>query len=489
MYLIAKVIATGFLLLCLNSTVQAQDFDEWRQQHEGEFKEFKDERDTAFLKMLDEIWTEVESIEPDPVFDEPKIDLLPEAEIRPSVEEVDSEENEAVKVRPNIFSTAPPLPELIEEESFRAPEGSHTSEVIYYEKKLPFYYFRENMAHLRGLPSQESMKRYWEEMSRTEYKVLTDRLSQIIDRMNLNDWGVLNLTSKFGDEIYGSPGNNSRLFVWFMMTKLGYDVKAGFSEGYVYVLFQSEYRISNTRFFTLNGVRYYIILLDENATRPSTITTYEGDYPEIDRVFTLDIQQLPLLPGKMNSRELSFTWRQKEYAFSVPYNQNMVDYYRHFPTTEVHAYTMAANSEVTVNALLENLGAVIDGKNQSEAINILLRFVQTAFDYKTDTSQFGKQKFMLPEEILYYPYSDCDDRAILFAFLTHHLMGAEVVGLRYPGHLATAVNVDEDVDGDTLFYNGKRYVIADPTYINATAGMTMTKFRGVSPAIVPLFLN
>lgn len=489
MYLITKIITAGVLLLCLNSTIHAQDFDEWQQQHEGEYQEFKNERDAAFLNMLQEVWVEVEGIEPDPVFDEPKIDILPQAVNTPEVEDQGIEEKETIWVRPKFTGTTPPSSELIEAESFNAPEGSYTSTVSYFKTELPFYYYEENRVRLQGSPSQESMKHYWEEMSRTDYEVFTNRLRHIIDGMNLNDWGVLKLAGMFGNQIHGSSGNNSRLFVWFMMTKLGYDVKAGFSGGEIYVLFPSEYRISNTRYFTLNGRSYYVILVDKNAKKPGSITTYDGNYPEAKALLNLNIQQLPLLSEQIHSRELRFTWGQEEYKFSVPYNQNVVDYYRQFPTTEVHIYTMAANSDITINALFENLGTIIDGKTQIEAINILLRFVQTAFDYKTDTRQFGKQKFMLPEEIIYYPYSDCDDRAILFAFLTHHLIGTEVVGLRYPGHLATAVHVDEDVDGDTIFYYGKQFVMADPTYINAPTGVTMTKYQGVSPTVVPLFLN
>lgn len=477
------------MLNCVNSTIQAQDFDEWREQHQKEFQEFKDERDAAFLKMLEEMWMEVEGTDSEPLFDEPKIDIIPQIEPSSSVEEVDIKITETVKIHANMPNTDLPSSEIIEEELFSTPDGSYTSEVIYYEVELPFYYFRENLVRISGLPTQKSMKRYWEEMSRTDYHIFIDRLSQIIDRMKLNDWGVLKLTGMFGDQIYGSYGNNTQLFVWFMMTKLGYDVKAGFNEEGVYVLIPLEYKISNTRYFTINGRRYYIILLNKNARKPHSVITYEGNYPETETLFTLNIQQLPILPEQVNSRELRFTWQQKDYNFSIPYNQNVIEYYRQFPTTEIHVYTMGANSEMTINALFENLSAIIDDRSRTEAINILLRFVQTAFDYKTDFRQFGRQKFMLPEEILYYPYSDCDDRAILFAFLAYHLVGAEVIGVRFPGHLATAVQVDEHIDGDTLFYNGKQYVIADPTFINATVGMTMSKFRGVSPEFVPLFLN
>ena len=68
-----------------------------------------------------------------------------------------------------------------------------------------------------------------------------------------------------------------------------------------------------------------------------------------------------------------------------------------------------------------------------EFVGILLNFVQTSFDYQTDEEQFGREKYFYPEEILAYPFCDCEDRAAFFARLVRNLTGLEVVGLDYPG--------------------------------------------------------
>jgi hypothetical protein len=110
--------------------------------------------------------------------------------------------------------------------------------------------------------------------------------------------------------------------------------------------------------------------------------------------------------------------------------------------------------------------------------------VQTSLKYETDDQQFGEENYLFPEETLFYPYSDCEDRAILFAWLVHSLLNLQVVGLDYPGHVATAVHFNESVKGDGFDYQGKRYVVADPTYINANAGMTMPEFKKYTPNII-----
>ena len=119
-----------------------------------------------------------------------------------------------------------------------------------------------------------------------------------------------------------------------------------------------------------------------------------------------------------------------------------------------------------------------------------MNFVQTAFDYKTDEQQFGYEKYFYPEEVIAYPYSDCEDRSALFAWLVSNYTDAKVVGLQYEGHLATAVcfGEDTDIEGDMFSYAGKRYYVCDPTYINASIGMTMPQFKDKMPKIIKMKL-
>ena len=86
----------------------------------------------------------------------------------------------------------------------------------------------------------------------------------------------------------------------------------------------------------------------------------------------------------------------------------------------------------------------------------------------------------------YYPYCDCEDRSILFSRLVRDLMGLDVVLIYYPGHLATAVKFSSEVKGDYITYQGDRYTVCDPTYINAPVGMTMPDMDNASAFVVVL---
>jgi hypothetical protein len=107
---------------------------------------------------------------------------------------------------------------------------------------------------------------------------------------------------------------------------------------------------------------------------------------------------------------------------------------------------------------------------------MILRFVQTSFKYKTDDEQFTYEKVFFPEETLYYPYSDCEDRSIMFSYLVETLLDLDVVAVKYDGHLSTAVNFSTKIKGSGFTYKNKKYTIADPTYINANIGRIMPKY-------------
>lgn len=119
------------------------------------------------------------------------------------------------------------------------------------------------------------------------------------------------------------------------------------------------------------------------------------------------------------------------------------------------------------------LQKAIAGKSEQDAANMLINFVQTAFVYEYDDKVWGGDRIFAADETLYYPYSDCEDRAILFTRLVRDLMGLETALVYYPGHLAAAVRFNENIPGDYFVIGDKRYLVCDPTYIGANIGRTM----------------
>ena len=142
-------------------------------------------------------------------------------------------------------------------------------------------------------------------------------------------------------------------------------------------------------------------------------------------------------------------------------------------------------SDEAKTALYPVLREAMKGKDEIMAVNMLLDFVQSALAYLDDRQQFGHERPLFPDETLFYPYSDCDDRAILFACLVEELTSLETLFLKYPNHIAVGVAFSQAVEGDTVEHEGKRYLVCDPTCIGATVGQSPNKHKNNTPIVAP----
>ena len=116
---------------------------------------------------------------------------------------------------------------------------------------------------------------------------------------------------------------------------------------------------------------------------------------------------------------------------------------------------------------------VIGGLSDYEAVDRLCNWVQTAFEYEYDDKVWGADRAFFADETLYYPYCDCEDRSILLTRVVRDLLGLRCALVYYPGHLATAIALGEDAKGDYIRMGGEKFLVCDPTYINAPIGRTI----------------
>ena len=133
--------------------------------------------------------------------------------------------------------------------------------------------------------------------------------------------------------------------------------------------------------------------------------------------------------------------------------------------------------------MVSQLKKQLADKPLDQAIDALLLFVQNGFEYATDQQFHGFEKPYFFEETLFYPKCDCEDRAIFYSYLLWHVLGVENHMINYPGHESASVLFPGDRKGDSYTYEGKRFLISDPTYIGARTGMCMPSYRTTQPEI------
>lgn len=302
------------------------------------------------------------------------------------------------------------------------------------------------------------------------------------DKLSLGDWPYYCLLRDLTEKRFGKDTNEAILMQAFLLMQTGYKARISRRNNHLALLLPFDSPVYEKTYLLLDGERYYDFGKES-----------DGMYHVFNQALTNQAHVLSLrmnCPPKTEfepSEKRTFTSKEyPELSVTLSVNKKLMAFYEEYPKCLWTNYSWAGLSDEVKAELYPVLKAGIKEKNQIEAANRLINFVQTAFDYQTDQEQFGYERPLFADETFYYPYSDCEDRSILFSILVRDLLGLDVVLLRYPDHLATAVHFTETLKGTFLNIDGKAYYISDPTYIGANVGECMPKYAKTSPDIYQL---
>ena len=397
------------------------------------------------------------------------VEAEPEAEPAPVVE-ADRRPESAAEPRLPVSST--PTSPLYRGESGR-------SKIAY--GGLAFYLNNSlnRKCSLNGL-NENAIADAYEALCNSDYKPLLADCAQIRKDLRLNDWGVFTLVRQVADTYCGTA-NESIVMQQFLLNEMGYKARmARKATGDKMMLFvATDCAIYAHPYITLNGQNYYNL---SGNNEQCQFYMCQKDSPKAKNSVGMQLKEAPLFPGTVVSSTHQAKGSAARVTVDVP--KALMDFYKDYPQCDYSVYFNAPVNAAMENRILSSLAPLVQGRNEADAANILINFVQTAFQYQTDGQQFGYEKPFFVEELFYYPYSDCEDRAMLFSYLVRKLLGLDVVLLDYPEHIATAVRFNGNVSGDYLMVNGRKYIVCDPTYIGASIGMTMPRYKTVSAKVL-----
>lgn len=471
---------------------EAQEgFREWAQSQRQEFQDFREERDREFHKFLKAQWKAFRVFKGEPEDSAPKPPSVPEAPPEPEPQpdvEVEAEPEPAPepepepRARPEPAPAPAPEPEPRPEPAPAEPSGRQV-QVAFLGHQLGFRVPEAWDELAVGRAKEAAVADFWADFARQPVDPVVGQLREASDRLGLNGWGYLRLTHALARAVHGE-GNAAVATTWGLLLKSGFDARVGYQQGRLFLLYRPVEKLYDTPYFDLDGKRYYVYGADGRVPR---LVTYEADYQGADERLAIALTRPPRAGGKERSRTLSFRFRGERYRVEVPVSPPLTEFLGTIPQMDLSAYFRARPSQALAEALVEPLKAATAEMPRQQQVNLILRFVQTAFDYQTDQEQFGREDYLFPEETVFYPASDCEDRSVLFAFLVRRVLDLEVAVLDYPGHVATALDLGEDGKGVHVRVGGRRLLVADPTYINASAGMVMPDFRDQRPRVMPLW--
>lgn len=329
-------------------------------------------------------------------------------------------------------------------------------------------------------PSNKRLAGFWSYVSSKDHRQTVMILQQHRQRLGLGDWGMFLYVQKQLEQQIADEKHRVA-YTWFLLNRLGFDIRIGYTSDFVFLLVPTSNKIYGRTYTTIGKKKYYMYpnvssgsVRSYNQKSSESITDFDFSLNRLLRASTHQSSlkaEIQLASGDIKTLEFKYDLGLSEFLAS-------------YPQIELDSYFTVEPGSPAAESLVEQLQPLIAGLEERAAVNVLLRFTQNLFGYQTDDKQFGKEKYLLIEESLHYGVNDCEDRTIFLAWLVKSLLNLDIVALDYPGHIAMAVQTRALPYDDVVSYQGKQYVVADPTYIGSDLGMSQPNIRNKIPAII-----
>lgn len=467
---------------------QNESFDDFVRRIHGDFDGFRKEIEKNFSDYLRQSWEEFEVFAGEVKQRKPKPEVLPVAPKDTVSSSVRL--SGAVEVAEEVGVTGQnPEPEAGYKVKMEEPQENMS------ECTFDFYNVDASMSlpgeilacRLNGI-SESAVADFWDKLEKSRYNAILHQIDVYADRIGLEGWSRYMWVDSLVKSAYGAGLENEReVLRVFLLTQMGIDVRMGVADGSLVTLMAISQKVYSRRFVVIDGVRYYI---DRNHSDATSLRTYKRGYSEkAVAPLNVAITKPIALFNPDDGDHVKMVRHHSDVLESdliLPVNKNRCVFYEDYPQVDANIYAMAAQDPVFVGALTESFAKVMHGKTELEKVSVLMNFMHFDFKYATDQDQFGYEKPFFLEEDFVFPYNDCEDRSILFSYLVKNLTGLDVIILDYPDHISTAVAFTENISGDYVQYNDKKYVICDPTYEGAPVGLTMKGYAKQEFRILPL---
>ena len=473
------IIVFTLMVLSVSAQTPQEEYEAWKRQAQGSYSQYRqkiiDDYQT-FRKKANEEYAEFVKSAWASVGKRPAI--KPPEEPKPIQPPVAPEKKPLPEVIPHEEVAPTPTPKPVPDVPIPEPSTTpieNTMQVTYYGTTMNVHTPQGQMLALKNLDG-ETLSKAWMRFSDGSFDALLADCLKAKKQLGLGDWGYITLLEMVTKKV-ASKQNEAVLLLQWLLTQSGYHARMAKSgNGVLQIWMPFDVIVFNLPYIELDDTMYFLIT--ENDQNDNELQVMDKAFPG-ENIPNLRVVGNPKLDYKACGRKTLSSKGYTSFSLKSEVNRNLIDYYNDYPKIagSWDVYASTSLSEEAKQLLYPKLRDLLENKNELEKAERLLNLVQTAFEYKTDEEQFGDERSLFADESLYYPFCDCEDRSILFSILIHDLLDLDVVLLHFPGHLATAVKFNSIVKGDYLDLDDGRYVICDPTYINAPVGLAMPECK------------
>ena len=492
MYLAGWLLAVAPLFTPKVSAQSAKSsFDEFRAGLKKDYSDFRKGILADYDKFLEGVWEDYKvlkgaerSTKPKP-HQEPVFEPKKNPDITPiSTPEPQKSPSNEEPTTPILKPSTPVMPEI---DPGKRPIVDVTND-------FKFDYFGIEVSgpkpqiELISVNRQQDFAVQWRRLSSSEEaKKLIRSLSETAREYSLNGYLTYELVASYVKSAYPSASVLAQhSLAHFILANMGYDVRIALSGGNRPLLLMA-----------MDGMVYGRPFLELGGNKPTCYHVFElgeqdGKKLNIGSISTCNIPTNtdPGRPIDLLLSGLTIPEKPVEYVLeggdmrvSGVTNGNIKNLLYRYPQMAMGEYAKSSVLPDVRASIVAQLKEQLAGMQPREAADKLLKFCQQITAYATDGANHGFEKPYFMEEMLVYPKSDCEDRAITYTYLLNKVLGLENHLLAYPGHESASVALDDNLPGDSYEYKGKKFYISDPTYIGAKTGMCMPDLKAIKPTI------
>lgn len=367
-------------------------------------------------------------------------------------------------------------------------ESMATSDFEFYGTPMKVRWGNAKQFKLKGTSKKDFSDGFLELTSKGYTNLVHDCL-ELRKEYKLCDWAYYKMLQTIAEQACGKGTNEAVFLQGVLLNQSGYQIRFALEDNAkLHIMSRMDGFPYDRGYLTADGNPFFLM----DGSKAKNLMVCDAAYPG-EQMMSLSIAEQPEFKKNLSDNRTVIS-RFVNVQADMQMNKNLMDFYTDYPTsydgkdmmTRWAYYANTPVSQEVKDKVYPQLKQQIGNAPKLMAANMLLNWVQMGLTYAYDDKVWGHDRAFFAEESLFYPFCDCEDRAILFSHLMRDLLDLDVVLVYCPGHLYTAVCFNEDVTGDYIMVNGRKFTVADPTYYNANVGKTMSKMDNSKAKVILL---
>jgi hypothetical protein len=314
--------------------------------------------------------------------------------------------------------------------------------------------------------SENEIDFFIKEINNCAYEDFFNSLLSAKLKYKLNDFLFISLIKNIALEFYPKNIKNQKLFVWYTLEKSDFNAFIQYSNRQIIVFCAFNNLLDNVLYTDEDNIRYYDVFY-QNKIFNEEMYVYRLNKQKKQKNIFFDVYDFSeVAKNNILKCDINFSNHNIKYKTSFKVNKSLINFLDSLPNFElgkIYTNSHSVSSQFN-NSIITNLKTQVNKLDTITGINFLLKLCQN-IKYLNDSSKWKQEKYLFPEQTLFYNTGDCDDKSILFSYLVNQLYQIKSVGIIYnkQNHINVGLLFKGRPEMKTILFNGLKYIVCEPT--------------------------